>query len=210
RGLLERYGFRFPVEGVARTTDEALAAARRIGFPVVVKTAAAGLLHKTEAGGVILDVPDEPALRAACRALGDRFGPAPVLVQARIPDGLELLIGGRRDATFGPTVAVGLGGVLAELLRDVSLRLAPLDQAEALTMLREGRKAELLRGYRGGPAADADRLAALPIAVGDLLLDHPQIAELDVNPVVVRGADLAAVDALVVIDHQSQGGSPHA
>jgi acetyltransferase len=210
RALLEGYGVRFPAEALAGTADEALSAARRIGFPVVVKTAAAGLLHKTEAGGVILDVPDEPALRAACRALAERFGSAPVLVQARIPAGLELLVGGRRDATFGPTVAVGLGGVLAELLRDVSVRLAPLDAAEALGMWREGRKAELLRGYRGAPAADVERLAALPVVVGDLLLDHPRIVEVDVNPVVVRGADAVAVDALVVVDPEPEGGSPHA
>ncbi len=201
RALLEHYGVVFPPGGVAASVDAAASVAGRIGYPVVVKTASPGLLHKTDAGGVVLGIGDEAALRAACTGLAARFEPAAgFLVQRQIAAGVELLVGGRRDPVFGPTVVAGLGGVLAELWREVSLRLAPLDEEEARGMLREGRTAALIRGFRGAPPCDERPLVAALMGIGDLLVDHSGIVELDVNPLIARGGQAVAVDALVIVD----------
>jgi acetyltransferase len=199
RALLEAYGFAFPRDAVVRSTDEALLAARQIGYPLVVKTARPDVPHRTEAGGVVLDVRDQAALGEAVRALEERFGPGPLLVQEQVAAGLELLVGGRRDPTFGALVVVGLGGVLADLLREVGVGLAPLGAADARRLVGEGRKGALLRGFRGAPPVDEAALAARLAAVGDLLLDRPEVAELDVNPLIASGGRLVAVDVLVLL-----------
>jgi acyl-CoA synthetase (NDP forming) len=206
RAILEHAGVAFPKDGVAGSVEEACSIASRLGYPVVVKTARADVLHKTDAGGVVLNVGDEAALREAWRHLAGRFGVAPVLVQQQVAPGIEILVGGRRDPVFGPVVVCGLGGVFAELWRDVSLRLAPLAEPDALAMLREGRKAVLLRGVRGMPPADERTLTAVLIGLGDLIERHPEIVELDVNPLIVRGEQVVAVDAVVIVDRTPEGG----
>jgi acyl-CoA synthetase (NDP forming) len=153
---------------------------------------------------VVLGVTDEEALTRAVRALETRLGAGPLLVQEEVPRGLELLVGGRRDPSFGPMVVVGLGGVLAELLREVSVALAPLGPDEARAILGEGRRAALLRGFRGAAAVDEGALATLLVAIGDLLVEHPAIAELDVNPLIASGGRLVAVDALIVVNPQTR------
>jgi acetyl-CoA synthetase len=193
----------FPRERIVATAGEALSAAREIGYPLVVKTARPDVLHRTEAGGVILGVADGRALTRAVRALEARVGPGPLLVQEEVPQGLELLDGVRRDPSFGPTVLVGLGGVLAELFRDVSIGLAPLAPETARAMLAEGRRAALLRGFRGGAAVDEHALTGVLVGIGDLLLDHAAIAELEVNPLIASGGRLVAVDALVLANPES-------
>jgi acetyltransferase len=204
RALVEAYGVPFPRERVVAGAAEALSAAREIGYPLVVKTARADVLHRTEAGGVVLGVTDEGALDRAVEALRARLGAGPLLIQEEVPRGLELLVGGRRDASFGPTVLFGLGGVLAELIRDVSIGLAPLTADGARAMLAEGRRAALLRGFRGAAAVDEDALAAVLVAVGDLLAEHPAIAELDLNPLIASGGRLVAVDALIVVNPETR------
>ena len=186
-----------------------MALAGRIGYPVVLKTASAAVLHKTDAGGVILDVRDEAGVREAHAALAGRFPGAPVLVQQAVAPGVELLVGGRRDPVFGPVVLFGLGGVFTELVREVALRLAPLAEADALELVGQGRAAAVLRGFRGGPAVDARAVAAAVTAAGDLLAEHPEVVELDINPVIGRGEQVVAVDALVIVDrHPDRGGEP--
>jgi acetyltransferase len=207
RALLAAYGVPFATERVVTSEADALSAARQIGYPVVVKTARPDVLHKTEAGGVLLDVGDDHALRAAWAHLAERFGGSDVVVQRRVAAGLELLVGGRRDPVFGPTVAFGLGGVLAEALGEVRLGLAPLSEAEARDLLAGPRTAALLAGVRGAPPCDGGALAAILMGVGDLLLDQPAIAELDVNPLIARGPESVAVDALIIVD---QGGTADA
>jgi acetate---CoA ligase (ADP-forming) len=209
RPLLECYGVAFPPEGPANSVAEALSVAARIGYPVVVKTTRPDLTHKTEAGGVLLGVAGEAALREAAARLLARFGPG-LLVQRQVEPGVELLVGGRQDPVFGPTVAFGLGGVLAELWGEVTLGLAPLGAAEAARMLHAGRAGALVRGFRGAPPCDEGRLAAVLTGIGDLLVDHPEIVELDVNPLVARGAEATAVDVLTIVDHTADGGRHHA
>ena len=209
RALLEHYGIAFPKDGRAESGADAVAVAGRIGYPVVLKTASAAVLHKTDAGGVILDVRDEAGVREAYAALAGRFPGAPVLVQQAVAPGVELLVGGRRDPVFGPVVLFGLGGVFTELVREVALRLAPLAEADALDLVGQGRAAAVLRGFRGGPAVDARAVAAAVTAAGDLLAEHPEVVELDINPVIGRGEQVVAVDALVIVDrHPDRGGEP--
>lgn len=199
RALLEAYGVPVPREGAAASAEEAMRVAAEVGFPVVVKTALPGLLHKSEAGGVVLDVRTQEELREACRTLAARFGDARVLIQEQVGPGLELIVGGRQDPRFGPVILVGLGGTLAEALREVAVRLAPLAPGDAQAMLEEGRVGALLQGGRGRPPADRKALAAVVEAVGQLLWEHPEVRELDLNPLIVRGERVVAVDALLIV-----------
>jgi acyl-CoA synthetase (NDP forming) len=148
---------------------------------------------------VRLDVATRAGVLAACREMAARAPARRFLVQERVAAGVELLIGGRRDETFGPVVAVGTGGVLTEVIRDVSFRLAPLDAAEAAAMLREGLRARLLAGPRGLPPCDDAPLVAAVLAVARLLLVEPRVMEVDVNPVIAAGDRAVAVDAVVVV-----------
>ena len=199
RSLLEACGVQFCREVMAFSPDEAGSAAESIGYPVVVKADLVGLTHKTEVAGVRLDLRDAAAVRAACHDLRDRLGAAGFVVQEQVTPGIELLMGARRDETFGPVVVLGTGGILAEVFRDVSLRLAPLREDEALEMLGEGARARLLAGPRGlPPVAPAPVVGALR-AVGDLIAGVSRIVEIDLNPVIARGDDVVAVDALVIL-----------
>ena len=182
--------------------DGAAAAARRLGFPVVVKLDATGLAHKSDIGGVRVGLADEVAVRAAAGALLALPLPPGVtrrgLLVSRQLDGVELILGGRRDPSFGPLVLVGLGGVLAEVLDDVAIRLAPVRSGEAETMLDELRGGACLRGVRGRPGVDRASVVASIVALGRLLVDDPTIVEVDANPLISGPAGTAAVDALVV------------
>jgi len=198
RRMLEACGVRFCREAIVASADEAVEAAGRIGYPVVVKADAAGLTHKTEAGGVVLDVADAGAVRAACATLRARAGAERFLVQERVGPGVELLLGARRDEVFGPVVVLGAGGVLTEVLRDVSVRLAPVEAGEAEAMLREGARPRLLAGPRGLRPVEPGVLVGLIQALGALVAAEPRLAEVDVNPLIAAGRDVVAVDALVV------------
>ena len=199
RRALEAYGVVFCRERTATSEDEAIAAAEAIGYPVVVKADAPDLLHKTEAGGVYSSVRDAGAVREAFRDARSRLGAPRVIVQEHVADGVELLIGARRDPVFGPVVAVGTGGILAEAIRDVSLALAPVGADEALMILREGLRARLLAGVRGRPTCDDAPLIAAIMAVGDLIAACPRVVEVDVNPLIASSTRAVAVDALVIL-----------
>jgi len=175
------------------------------GRPVALKADAAGLAHKTEAGAVRLGLADAASVRAAVPELAAAAASAGaslrgLLVQPMAPAGVEAIVGGRRDAVFGPTVLVGLGGILAEVLDDVALLLAPAPEDEVLARLGRLRGAALLSGARGRPGADLGALASIASAVGRLLADDPTIAEIDLNPVIAWPGGALAVDALVVLE----------
>jgi acetate---CoA ligase (ADP-forming) len=191
RTLLEGYGVPLVEERVAGDADEAVTAARELGLPVVVKTAAAGA-HKTESGGVALDLRDEEQVRAAAERIG-----GPVIVQAYISGGAELLAGVVQDAVFGPLVAFGPGGVLAELIGAAGFRLAPLTDTDAREVVLGGKAGQLVRGFRGAPAADAQALADLVHRLSLLAGDLPEVAELDLNPVIALPDRCVVVDARI-------------
>jgi len=183
----------------------AVASARRFGGPVVLKLDAIGLAHKSDLGGVALDLRGDDAVYGAALTLletGRRHGLVVrgLLVEAMAPPGIELILGMRRDAQFGPAVVVGFGGVLTEVLDDVTIRLAPLDTATAEGMLDDLRGALLLQGVRGRPPVDRAALAAMLVALGRLGMARPDVLEVDLNPVIASRSGALAVDALVVME----------
>jgi hypothetical protein len=181
------------------TLAAASAAADRFGWPVAVKIDAPGFAHKTDAGGVALGVPDRAVLAAVLRRMR-RLPARGVLVQPMGRPGLELIVGARRDPQLGPIVLVGIGGVLAEVLDDVAVRLAPVTSDDVADMLDELRGARLLHGVRGRPAADRGAVADLVVRLGTLMLDNPTWVEVDLNPVIAGPDGVLAVDALIVTD----------
>jgi acyl-CoA synthetase (NDP forming) len=199
RRVLEAVGIRFCPEAIVTSPDAAGDAAERLGYPVVVKADVEGLLHKTEARAVRLDLTTRSAVVEACTELRARLGALRFIVQERVGPGPELLIGGKRDDTFGPVVAVGIGGILTEVVRDVSVRLAPVDRADAEAMLREGARERLLAGPRGLPHPRDAALTEAVMGVGRLLLSAPRVSEVDVNPLVVAAGSAFAVDAVVIV-----------
>jgi len=203
RRLLAEYGVVGPAEQLTHSVDEAAAAAEAIGFPVVVKVESADIPHKTEVGGVKLGVssPDEVreafALVSGC-AQGARVDG--VLIARQVFPVAELIVGVKQDDHFGPVVLVGLGGIFAEAIDDVSIRLPPIDDETAQGMLSELRVVEVLRGARGRPAADLAAVSRVLIALGDLALDlGRRLAELDVNPLFAMPDGALAGDVLVVL-----------
>jgi acetyl coenzyme A synthetase (ADP forming)-like protein len=191
RSLLQAYGVPVVKEHNAASIDEAVAAAEEIGFPIVLKTAVAGV-HKTDRGGVALDLRDPDAVREAAA----RIGP-PFTVQPLVRGGAELLVGAVQDPVFGPLVAVGPGGTFAELIGDASFRLAPLTDADAEELVQAGKVGRLLAGFRGAPPADTTAVADLLLRIGRLADDLPEVAELDLNPVIAGPGGVVAVDARV-------------
>jgi acyl-CoA synthetase (NDP forming) len=199
RRLLRGYGVQFPAAVRARGGDEAAKAAAQIGYPVVLK--ALGLAHKTEAGGVALGIADEAQLRAAYATMDGRVGAEAYVVEAMEPhrDGVELIMGVRRDPAFGPVAMVGLGGVTAELAPDVAVGLAPLPAEHAIELLRSLRGAALLDGWRGAPPADLGAAAEVLTALSRAGAEHPELSELEINPVLAHSRGAVALDARAVI-----------
>jgi acetate---CoA ligase (ADP-forming) len=205
--ILAACGIRTPKETVANTPEAAARAAREIGFPVAVKVVSADIPHKTEYGGVALNLADADAVAAAVRRMQERLArelPAACidgyLVSEMVKGGTECILGVARDATFGPVVTFGLGGVTVELLRDVVSRLAPVSEAQAQEMMRELRTWPLLSGWRGAPAGDTDAMAHAISALSHLAVaEQDRIAEVEVNPVVVltQGQGIVALDAVI-------------
>jgi acetate---CoA ligase (ADP-forming) len=191
RALLRFYGIPFVAERVAATVEQSVAAAAELGYPVAVKTAEAGA-HKSERKLLALDLGDEDAVRSAVARIG-----SPVVVQPMIRGGVELLAGVVQDPVFGPLVACGPGGVLAELIGAAQFRLAPLTDADARELVETGKAGRLAAGYRGGPPADAAALVDLLLRLSRLADDHPEIAELDLNPVIGLADGCIAVDARI-------------
>jgi acetyl coenzyme A synthetase (ADP forming)-like protein len=200
RRLFDAYGVPLVPERLAATTGAAVEAAEELGFPVVLKTAAPGA-HKTEQGGIALDLGDEGAVLDAAERIG-----APLLVQPFLRGGTELLAGAVQDPVFGPLVAFGPGGVLAELIGEAQFRLAPLTDLDALELVRGGKAGRLVAGFRGAPPADEAALVDLLLRLSLLADDLPEIAELDLNPVLAMSDGCVAVDARVRVAERSR---PH-
>ncbi|MDP9400836.1 MAG: acetate--CoA ligase family protein, partial [Actinomycetota bacterium] len=201
RDLLAAAGVPFAAARTVATLEEALAAARELGFPVVLK--ALGLLHKSDAGGVVLGLADPGALARAFADLQERLAPTALSVERQAPaEGVELLVGTRWDARFGPVALVGLGGVYTEVLRDVAVALAPVEADEARRLLLSLRAAPLLRGARGRAAVDLGAAAEAVAALSRMAAAHPELAELEVNPLRVTPRGALGLDARAVLAEQ--------
>lgn len=208
RAVLEAYGLSIPPDRLATSAAEAAGFATQMGYPVALKLASPDILHKTDVGGVILSVTSEDEVRAGYEAiLGRAQAHNPqarlrgVQVQKMISGGREVIVGVKRDPTFGPLVMFGLGGVYVEALADVSFRLAPLTTLDAEEMIGEVRSARLLGALRGAPPADRAALVDAIVRIGQLAADLPEIAELDVNPLLVlpAGQGAWAADCRIVL-----------
>jgi acetyl coenzyme A synthetase (ADP forming)-like protein len=184
--------------------DAAAAAATSIGFPVVLKGVGPTLLHKTERQAVRLNLGDEAAVRQAAADLRERLGSevTGLLVQAMVPDGVEMLVGALYDRTFGPMVVCGTGGVMVDLAADSAFRIHPVTTTDAMEMIDELRGARLLRGYRGSPALDEAALRDVVLRVSTLLTICPEIQELDLNPVKVLRSGACVLDARIRVERQ--------
>ena len=207
RAVCEAYGIPTPAERLAATADEAVAHALEIGLPVVLKIVSPDILHKTEAGGVLVGLKDAEAVKAGFtkiieNALAHQADAAilGVQVQQMLTEGQEVIIGSVTDPTFGKIVAFGLGGVLVEVLKDVTFRLAPTTADEALSMIDGIQAAEILRGVRGSDPVDRDALAAVITGLGHLVTDFPQLSEVDLNPVLATATGATAVDVRILVD----------
>ncbi len=180
---------------VAATPLEAAQAAGGLGFPVVLKADDPGLTHKTEAGGVVMGLADADSVEQAAGEMQRRLGPVSLVVMTQAQAGLEVIAGGKRDPAFGPVALCGLGGVAAEALADVALGLAPLSVEQAGAMWAGLRGAALLGGFRGRPAPDRAGLIAVLMRVSELMAGLPDLAELDLNPLLAASQGVVAVDA---------------
>jgi len=204
--LMSAYGIPLPPHRRASDERGVAAAAKAIGGPCALKVLSAQALHKSDLGGVELDIgsPEqaERAAKAMKQRIRDRVPGAAIdgyLVQAMAPEGVEVIVGARRDATFGPIVLLGMGGVYVEIFRSFSIRVWPVDRSDALEMIGELAAAPILEGARGVPACDVGALADIVLRVGALISDHPRIQEVDVNPVRVHPDGALAVDARVIL-----------
>jgi acyl-CoA synthetase (NDP forming) len=202
RALLLEAGIVYGDGGPARDADEAVALADRLAlYPVTLKAVDAKLVHKSDAGGVRVGLADASELRAAALAMAERLSPELLFVErtADPREGVELVVGATRDVRFGPVLLVGLGGILVETLRDTALALAPLESAAAEGLLRSLRGAALLDGVRGGPAVDVSAAVRAVVALADAMAAHPEIAELEINPLLVTPQGAVALDARIVL-----------
>ncbi len=204
--LLNCYGIRIVGTSVARSADKAAAIAAQAGFPVVVKLNSSTITHKTEVGGVILDLNSEDEVRAAFKAIKDKLADIGretemegVTIQKMVSGGVEIIVGVTQDPTFGPLIMFGLGGIQAELLKDIVLRLHPLTELDAREMISSIKMANLFEGFRGAPPSDVPAMQDLLLRLSAMVEDIPQIAELDFNPVKVmaEGKGYWVVDARI-------------
>jgi acyl-CoA synthetase (NDP forming) len=208
REILSCYGLSTPETPFARSAAEAVVAARRLGFPVALKLASRRITHKSEVGGVVLDLSNESEVREAFEGIAQRLRSAGleaemdgVVVQPMITEGIEAIVGVTHDSSFGPLVMFGLGGVHVELLRDVTFRVNPLTDRDAHDMVRAVRSFPLLEGFRGAPSGDVAALEEALLRVSRLVEDHPEIVEMDLNPIKVLppGRGCVVVDARIAI-----------
>jgi acetate---CoA ligase (ADP-forming) len=195
--VLGAYGIRVVPSARARDVDDAVAEATRLARPVALKAFGSGLVHKSDVGGVRLDLTDPGAVRAAYEEMGAALGDAMegVVIQPMVSGGIETIVGFLQDPDFGPQVVFGLGGTAVELLGDVVSRLAPLTDLDARDMVLGLRATPLLLGYRGSPPVDVEALQDVILRLGRLAEDLPEIAEADCNPVIATATGALALDA---------------
>ena len=207
--VCDAYGIPVPQEGVAKSAAEAAKLAAGMGFPVVLKIVSPEILHKTEAGGVLVGIKSAAdaeqgfaTIMANAKKYNDKATLAGVQVQQMLQGGQEVIIGAVTDPSFGKLVAFGLGGILVEVLKDATFRLAPATNDDALSMLDSIAAAEMLKGVRGAAGVNREALATMIQRVSELVSDFPEISELDLNPVFATDKNATAADVRIVIDTQ--------
>lgn len=190
--ICKEYSIPVTAFGVAKSEEESVKVADKIGYPVVLKIMSPDIVHKSDVGGVILDVKNANAVRKGYVQIlknVEKHNPkariAGVLVQEMAPSSTEVIVGAIKDPQFGQALMFGLGGIFVEVLKDVTFRVAPVTEDEACEMISEVKAYPLLKGYRNLPPADIDAIKAILVNTSKLVMDHPEIKELDLNPIIV-------------------------
>jgi acetyl coenzyme A synthetase (ADP forming)-like protein len=206
--VCDAYGIPVPQEGVATSAEAAAKLAKRIGFPVVAKIVSPDILHKTEAGGVLVGLKSDKEVAKGFKTIIDNAKKYKkkakiqgVQIQQMVGGGQEVIVGTVTDGSFGKLVAFGMGGVLVEVLKDITFRLAPASRADALSMLDGIQAADMLKGVRGSKPVDRNALADLIVNVSKLVCDFPEISEMDLNPVFASEKGVIAADVRIVLDY---------
>jgi acetyltransferase len=208
REVIEAYGMRLPQSRLARSPEQAVQIASEIGYPVVMKISSPDILHKSDIGGVKVGLGDAVAVRDnfelieyRARKYSTNARVWGMLIQEMVPKGREMLVGVSRDPQFGPLVAVGMGGIYVEVLKDVAFRLAPISKQEVAEQIRSIRTFPLLRGVRGDLPADIAAIEDVVLRISQLVSDFPEIVEMDINPLVVhnQGEGAIVLDARIIL-----------
>src|ERR1700760_2328385 len=213
--VCDAYGIPVPQEGVAKSAEEASKLATAMGFPVVMKIVSPDILHKTEAGGVVVGVKNAAeaeknyaTILANAKKYKSDAKIEGIQIQQMLLGGQEVIVGAVTDGSFGKLVAFGLGGVLVEVLKDITFRLAPASKQDALSMLDGIQAHEMLKGVRGSDPANRDAIADIIVNVSRLITDFPEIAEMDLNPVFATKKDAIAADVRIVVDFEPKPPRP--
>lgn len=205
--IIKSSGISTPAYALAKTANEALTAAKSMGFPVVLKIVSPDVLHKSDVGGVVVGIEnDKEVERNYNEVMNNLIRKVPdadimgMLVEKQVSTTTEVIVGGIRDKQFGPTVMFGLGGIFVELFKDVVFRIAPVTETEALEMIREIKGYSVLNGYRGTEKLDIQKLAKTVVTVSELISDIGEIKEVELNPLLVYTEGVTAVDARIIIN----------
>ena len=202
--VLSVYGIPVTKELLVEDLQGLKSATQEIGYPLVLKGCSSGIAHKTEKGLIRVDIRNEAEAKAAFEEIAANIGAEDaILVQEMVKGQRELVIGLTRDPQFGPCVMFGLGGIFTEILKDISFRVAPLEERDALEMMQDIKGHKILEAVRGMEAADLNIFSDILIKVGQIGLENEHVKEIDINPVIISGSQPVAVDALVVLDKNS-------
>lgn len=205
--VCREYGIAVPKFEVAKSRKGAAEIADRIGYPVVLKIVSPEIIHKSDAGGVKINLKDAKEVEAAYETMlqnvekyNSKANIVGVLVQEMAPQSTEVIIGAVKDLQFGQTIMFGLGGIFVELLKDVTFRIAPITEQEAIEMITGVKAYPLLKGYRNTPSADIQAIVNLLMGTSKLVIKHPEIKEVDLNPVLVYEKGATTVDARIILE----------
>jgi acyl-CoA synthetase (NDP forming) len=201
------YGIPVTKFRVAKTAEEAVKFAEEIGYPTVLKIVSPDVIHKFDVGGVVLDLKSAKDIRNAYKRILEsvkKHKPkakiSGILVQEMAPSSTEVIVGSTKDPQFGPTLMFGLGGIFVEVLKDVTFRIAPITEQDAREMITEVKAYPILKGYRGQPPADIDSIVKILLSTSKLVMDHQEIKELDLNPIIVYKKGAKTVDARIILE----------
>lgn len=207
KAICVEYGIRVTKFELAKNCNESILVSKKIGFPVVLKIVSPDIIHKSDSGGVILNLKNSDEVKTAFKKIihnakkyNSKAKILGVLVQEMAKSSTEVIVGAIKDPQFGQTLMFGLGGIFVEILKDVTFRIAPISKEEAHEMISEVRAYPLLKGYRNIPPVDTDSLAELIVKISNLIIENPQIKELDLNPVILYEKGLMVVDARIILE----------
>jgi acetyl-CoA synthetase (ADP-forming) len=207
KALCQEYGIPVTKFKVATSVEEAVEFAEGIGYPVVLKIVSPEVIHKFDIGGVILNLKNANEVKDAYEKIiksVKKHKPnakiVGILVQEMAPTSTEVIVGSTKDPQFGPALMFGLGGIFVEVLKDVTFRIAPITESDAREMIAEVKAYPILKGYRGQPPADIDAIVNILLNTSKLVMEHPEIKELDLNPIMVYEKGAKTVDARVILE----------